>query len=191
MFLKGAGAAIFALGDVEDHHVSMELRGGIAIDRPGRVMLEFGCDELTGRFGGAVATEPGLRVAFQFRQSDGDSLRVRCADTVITSDQGSQRDGFGRGEGGVPPGPVLDGSGGLAISIDVFEGLAMLDKLLARLRMLSFRQPLKFNLANGPAEPEFLGQAPLPLSLHLPALAPVALIGRSEFQRVVVLEFGG
>ncbi len=65
----------------------------------------------------------------------------------------------------------------------------MLDKLLAGLRVLTFREPVEFIGAYGSSEAVFLGELALPFALHGLSLAPVTLVRRSEFLLVVVFEF--
>ena len=60
---------VVALGHIEDDGVGVELRRGVAIDRAGGVMLEFGGNELPGRFRRMVAADAGLGVPFQLRQA--------------------------------------------------------------------------------------------------------------------------
>ena len=83
---------------------------------------------------------------------------------------------------------MLDGFDCLSIRVLVLEGLPMLDKLLAGLRMFTFREPVEFIGAYGSSEAVFLGELALPFALHGLPLAPVTLVRRSEFLLVVVFE---
>ena len=57
---------VLALGYVEDHGMGMKLGRSIAIDRPGRVVLESGGDEFSGRLRGMDIADPRLRVSLKF-----------------------------------------------------------------------------------------------------------------------------
>src|SRR6202034_2693349 len=63
--LNGACGAVRPLSHIEDDRMSMELRGGISIDRTGGVMLELCRNKVFGGFGGMVAADPRLRIPFQ------------------------------------------------------------------------------------------------------------------------------
>ena len=65
----------------------------------------------------------------------------------------------------------------------------MLDKLLAGLRMFTFRESVELIGANSSSEAVFFGKLTLPFALHGLPLAPIALVRRSEFLPVVVFEF--
>jgi hypothetical protein len=51
VLLERAGLPVFALRDIEDDSVGVELRRGIAVYGTGCVVLELGNDELPGRLG--------------------------------------------------------------------------------------------------------------------------------------------
>jgi len=53
--LDGAWLAVVALGDVENDCVCMQLRRDVAIDRTGRVVLEFGGNKLARGLGWMIA----------------------------------------------------------------------------------------------------------------------------------------
>ena len=76
MRLHGAGLPVLALGDIEDNGVGVELRRGVAIDGPGRVVLERRGSELAGRFRGMHVADPCLRVVLDLPQSHTDALPV-------------------------------------------------------------------------------------------------------------------
>ena len=166
----------------------MKLRRGVAIDGARCVVLEFCGDELAGGFGGMVAADPRLRVPFQLAESGRDRHAVSLAHPAVAANKRGERNRLGRGEGRVPTGAMFDGFDGLPIGVLVLEGLPMLDKLLAGLRVLAFREPMKFLGADGSGEAKFLGKLALPFALHGLSLAPIALVRRSEFLLVVVFE---
>ena len=138
--------------------MGMELRRGVAIDGPGGVMLELRGDKLPGGFGGMVAADAGLRVPLQFVQSDIDGLAVGLAHAVIAADKRGQRDGFRRGERGVPTGAMLDRSDRLPVLGLVFMDDAMPNQLFAGLRMLAFGETGELLRADAAGEAELLGE---------------------------------
>ena len=167
----------------------MKLRRGVAIDGPRCVVLEFCDDELAGGLGGTIATDPRLRVPLQLAESGRDRHAVSLADPAVAANKRGQRNRLRRTEGRIPPGAMLDGFDCLSIGVLVLEGLPMLNKLLAGLRVLTFREPVELIGANGSSEAVFLGKLALPFALHGLPLAPIALVRRSEFLLVVVFEF--
>ena len=187
--LKRTCRSVRTLGDIEDDGVRVKLRRSVAIDGPRCVVLEFCDDELPGGLGRPIATEPRLRVPLQLAESGLDRHAVSLADPAITANKSGQRNRLRCAEGRIPSGTMLDGFYCLSIRVLVLEGLPMLDKLLAGLRMFTFREPVEFIGAYGSSEAVFLGELALPLALHSLALAPVTLVRRSELLLVVVFEF--
>ena len=61
LLLKGAGQSVVPLGDIEDDGVGVELRRGVAINRPRSVVFELGGDETfpSSQRGGSRRREPG------------------------------------------------------------------------------------------------------------------------------------
>ena len=135
--LKRTCRSVRALSDIEDNGMSVKLRRGIAIDGPRCVVLEFCGDELAGGLGGMIATDPRLRIPLQLAKSSRDCLAVCLADPAVTADERGQRNRLRRAEGRIPPGAMLDGFDCLAIGVLVLEGLPMLNKLFAGLRVLT------------------------------------------------------
>jgi hypothetical protein len=133
-----------------------------------------------------VATDPRLRVPLQLAESGRDSHAMSFADPAVAANKSRQGYGLWSTEGRIPSGAVLDGFDCFAVGSLILEGLPMLDKLLAGLWVLTFREPVKLIGANGPSETVFLGKLALPFALHGLALAPIALIRRGEFLLVVV-----
>src|ERR1035441_8183175 len=97
----------------------MQLRRDVAIDRTGRVVLEFGGDKLARGLGRMIATDSGLCVALKLVKGDADAFAVRFANTFIAADQSRQRDGLRRGKGRIPTGTVLHRLDGLAVGLPV------------------------------------------------------------------------
>ena len=75
--------SVLALGHIEDDGVGMELRRGVAVYRPGGVMLELRGDELPGGLGGMVAADAGLRVPLQLVRAT--LTASRCASRTRSS----------------------------------------------------------------------------------------------------------
>src|SRR5579884_2976279 len=142
----------------------MKLRSCVSIDGPGGVMLELGSNKLPGGFSSMVAADAGLHILFQFIQRGIDGLAVCLARTVISADKGRERYGFWGGKRSIPTGTMLDGSNGLSICRLVLMPLAVLDKLLASLRMLAFTQTRKFFRADRSGETEVPGKPAMPLA---------------------------
>jgi hypothetical protein len=65
----------------------------------------------------------------------------------------------------------------------------MLHKLLAGMRVLSFREPMEFLGTYSTREAVFLRKPALPLALYRLSLAPITLIRRRKFLAMVVFEF--
>ncbi len=61
-FLQCPCLSMFALGDVKDDSVGMELRRGVAINRAGGVMLKLRRDEPSRRLSRLIASDPCLGI---------------------------------------------------------------------------------------------------------------------------------
>ena len=88
--LHGTLLAVLALGDVEDDDMGVELRRGIAVDGSGGVMLE-GRGELSGQLRRLNVADPRLRVPIPLSKSDPNTIAVRLAYPVVSSDKSGQR----------------------------------------------------------------------------------------------------
>ena len=87
--LEGAGLSVLVFGHVENHHMGMQVRRGIAIHRTGRIMLEGGGNPLAGRLGGMVPADPRLHKLLGRTERHFDGVTMRLANPIILSDQGS------------------------------------------------------------------------------------------------------
>ncbi len=98
MRLHGAGLAILALGHVEDHGMGVELRRGVAIDGPRRVVLEGRGGELSCGLRGMHVADPRLGVVLDLAQSHTNALPVRLPHPLIPADKRRERNRLRRGE---------------------------------------------------------------------------------------------
>jgi len=105
--LQWTHCTVCRLREVEDDRVGMELRRGIAVHRPGAVVLKQGRYRIAGRFRPAIATEPRLRVRLELLEGDAYALTVRRTDALVAADQRREGHALRRRERRVPTGPVL------------------------------------------------------------------------------------
>ena len=141
--LQGACRAVRSLGDVEDDDVRMELWRGVPVHGSGGVMLELGRDELAGGLGEVVAPDPRLGVSLQLVERGRNSRGVGLPHALIAAYQGSERNGFRRGKGRVPPSAMFHAFGRHAVRVGVLGGGAVLHQLRLGLRVLPFGQQRK------------------------------------------------
>ena len=88
--LNRARTVIGALGHVEDHGMGMELRRGVTIHRPGRVMLKLCGNELPRRLRRMVAANARLRVPLQLRERSRHRLAVGQAHAIVATHESGQ-----------------------------------------------------------------------------------------------------
>jgi hypothetical protein len=88
--LNSARTVIGALGRVEDHGMGMELRRGITVHRPCRVMLEFCGNELPRRLRRMVAANARLRVPLQLRERCRHRLAVGDPHAIVATHESGQ-----------------------------------------------------------------------------------------------------
>ena len=150
--------------------MGMELRGGVTIDGPGRIVLELCGDELSRCLCRMVAADARLCVMFQLLQRDTNAFPVGHTHTIISADKRGKRNRFGSGKGGVPTGTVLHRLDCFSVRIFVFMCCPMVDELLFRLRMLPLTQSCEFFSAYRASQSILFGQTPLPLPLDSIAL---------------------
>src|SRR5579871_2087146 len=77
--------AVAPFGDVENHHVRVQLWRDIAIDRAGGIVLKLGGDKLARSLGRMVAADAGLCVAFELVKGNADALPMRFADALVAT----------------------------------------------------------------------------------------------------------
>ena len=189
--LNGARGTVLALGHVEDDGVGVELRRGVAVHRPGGVMLELRRDELPGLLGGVVAADPRVSVLLQLFKCRRDGGSVSLFDPLVSSDQGGQGDRLRRGKGRIPPGPMLDRLGGGAVRVGVLLPFPMLHHLLFGLRMHALRESGELQRSDLARESKGGGKLALPLPFNGLVLLVVALRVAGVFQPVVRLRLAG
>ena len=85
--LERTRASVFRFGNIENDTVSVELRGRVAVHRTRAIVFEFGYSPFPCCFRGMVATHTRLDVVFHFVQSGTDTVPVRFANTLVTSNK--------------------------------------------------------------------------------------------------------
>src|SRR6202049_2358362 len=165
----------------------MKLWSNIAIDRAGCIVLKLGGDKFPSGLGRMIAADAGLRIVFQLVEGNANAVSVRFADTLISADKGSERDGLGGGKGRIPPGPMLHRFDPLAIGILILIGRSLPHKLLPGLWMLALAELGEVFGRNSFGKAELFGEAALPLPCCDSALRPIVLLLSGEFLLVVAL----
>ena len=115
----------------------MKLRRCIALHWPCSVMFKLRHGKLGRRFSWMVPADPRLRVPLQFVKRDAHAFTVRFAYSLIAADKSSKRNGFRSRKRGVPACAMLHRLDGFPVLVFVFVRHAVLNKLLASLRVLS------------------------------------------------------
>jgi len=161
MRLHGAGLAILALGHIEDHRMRVELRRGIAIDGPRRVVLEGRGGELPRRLRSMDVANPRLRVVLDLAQGHVHALPVRLPHSLIAADKRGQRNGFRGGERRIPSGTVLHARHFPPLLALVGSGNLMPHQLLFAERVLAFAQPREVVIADCALQAPLLGKPAL------------------------------
>ena len=105
-----------------------------------------------------------------------DALPVRFSDMLIAADKRGERNGFGRGEGRIPPGAVLHRLDGLAVGILIFIGGSLSDKLLAGLRMLALAESREVLGGDRSSKAELRSKPALPFACNHATLRPIVLL---------------
>ena len=83
--LQRPGFSLLGFRQVEDDGMGMELRSGIAFDRPGAVMLKGGDDQFPGVFRRVIASHPGLGETLQFPEGLSNAFAVSFQDPTVSS----------------------------------------------------------------------------------------------------------
>jgi hypothetical protein len=159
----------------------------ITIDGAGCIVLELGGYKFASGLGRMIAADAGLRVVFELVEGNANALPMRFSDPLIAADKRGEGDGFGRGKGRIPPGPMFHCLDSLAISILIFIRRSLSHKLLACLWMLALAEFSKVLRGNRPSKAELLDQSPLPFARDDAALRPIVLFLRGELRLVVGL----
>jgi len=165
--------------------MGVELRCGVAIDGPRRVVLEGGGGEFAGRLRGMHIANPRLGVVLDLAQGHADALPVRLPHSLIASDKRGQRNRFWGGERRIPSGAMLHAGHFPALLALAGSGNLMPHQLLFGERVLAFAQPCKLLVADCALQAPLLGKPALPLAESLLVAAPVVLPLRRELPRVV------
>ncbi len=171
--------------------MGVQLGSGVALDRPRRVVLEGRGGEFACGLRRADVADPRLGVPLQLAQGYPNTLAMRFPHPLVAAYKRGQRDRLWRGEGRIPPGPVLDGRDLLAVLAFVGLRHLMADQLLFRVRMLAFAQSGEMLGTDRPRQTPLAGQSALPLAVTLLILAPVVLLLRRELALVIGLRLAG
>src|SRR5581483_10721365 len=185
--LQRARLSVFSFRDVEEHHMRVELRRGVAVHGPRAVMLEPGCDPFAGCLWWMVPADPRLHVFFEFVQRNVHALTVRRAHVFISTNQSSETHALGRREGRIPAGAVFHRLYFLAALVHVLHRRAVLHQLLPGERMLAVRESRKVLLVHFAAQAPLVRKASVPLALHAVAFRVVVIARVRELLFVVRL----
>ncbi len=183
--LQSVGLPVRGFGNVENHGMGMQLRCGIAVHRAGAVMLEFGGDHFAGGFSRVVASDTGLDIVLQFVQGNAHALPMSLPDSLIASDQGSDRNTLGRAEGSIPTGSVAGSGDGLALTVLVLTWGSMPHQLFTGLGMLSLGQAIELTRLDLALQTPGFGEFALPLTAHSARLGVVVLVGVRKLLLVI------
>ena len=104
---------------------------------------------------------------------------------IIAAHKSGKRYRFRRGEGSVPPGAMLGAGNFFAKFAFIGSRNLMPYKLLFGVRMLAFTQSCKVLRTNSTLSAPLLGKPALPLTVTLLIAAPVVLLLRRKFSRMV------
>src|SRR5437867_4003293 len=170
--------------------MGMELGRGVAVDRPGAVVLELRGRPFACGFGGMVAADARLDVALELIHCNPDALAMRFPDALVASHESRERNALRRAERRIPSGAVLHGSDCFAAFVFVLECLTVADYGLARFRVLAVGEAHKMLFRDLANKPPFGGEPALPLTEHV-ALGVVALLGRGELAPVIAFRLAG
>ena len=105
--LETAPVAVLVLGRIENDAVGMQLR----VLRPARCMAEGGNGEIAGRLAAdlSIAPDPGgSHVPLDMGERHLHRLAMCGQQTGVACDLGHDRHRFGRGQGYIPSGPMLE-----------------------------------------------------------------------------------
>ena len=129
--------------------MGVELRRGVAVYRPGGVVLEGRGDEFACRLRRVDVADPRLGVPSPTRTGrHADAFPMRLSHTLIAADKGGERNRLRRGERSIPTGAVLHARHFLAEFALVGFGNLMANELRFRVRVLAFGQPGEVLIAN-------------------------------------------
>ena len=165
----------------------MQLRRGVAVHGPRAVMLKLRRYPFAGCFCRKISADAGLDVSLQFVQRDGHAFLMCRAHPFVSADKRSQRHALRCGERRIPTRAVLHRPYLLAVFVHVFPCRFVADKLLARDRVLAFREPLEVFLAHLSSQSPLLGKPAVPFAAYLIALRVVVLACVRELFRVIRL----
>src|SRR6266705_2340532 len=134
-----------------------------------------------------IPADAGLSVVFQLVEGNADAFPVRFADALIAANKRGERDGFRRGKGGIPPGPVLHRLDALAFCILILVRRSLPHQLLSGLWMLALAEFREVLGRDDSGKAELPGHTALPFARDHAALRPIVLLLCSELLLVVGL----
>src|SRR5271156_2818588 len=100
--LQRACLALFSLCQIEEDDVSVKLRGGITVYRPGAIVLEFCGDPISGCLRWETPSKPGLDISLHLVQRNFNTGSMGLLHAFIAAYKCRQRYAFRRGERGIP-----------------------------------------------------------------------------------------
>jgi hypothetical protein len=128
--------------------MGVELRRGVAFNRPRGVVLKGSRNEFACCLRRVDVADPRLGVAFQLGQGDTHTFPMRLSHTPIAADKCGERNRLRRGERSISTGAVLYARHFLAeFALIGFRNL-MANELIFRVRVLAFGQPSEVLIAN-------------------------------------------
>src|SRR5713226_5218977 len=147
-WLQRVSLSVFGFREIEENHVSVQLRGGVTVYRPCAIMFELRRDPLAGCLCWKVPAGAGLDVSLQFIKRGGDTLLMSLSYSFVPAYECCEGYALGCGERRVPARAVLHRSCFLAVFVHVFSCRLVADELLAAKGMLTFGESLEVFLAN-------------------------------------------
>ena len=172
---------------VEEDDMGMQLRRGVAVNRPCGVVLELRSGPITRVLRWIVAAHSCLNVRLHLVDGNADSLAMCFPHPFVASNEGSHRHTLGRRECRVPCGSVAHGLDRLAVGGLVLMRKPLLDQLLAGSWVPAFRHPREVDLMHLAPQPEIRGETALPLAANVLLLGVVRLRTAGELLPVIPL----
>ena len=166
--------------------MGMELRRGVAVNRPRGVVLEGRGNEFARRLRRMDIADARLRVPLQLVKRHADTLPMRLPHAVIAAHKRGERYRLRRGERRIPSGAMFHA--GHLLAVFVLRRFAKPDAgraALPCLGMLAFAQSREVLSANCTVQAPLLGELALPFAMSLLIAAPVVLLLRSKLPRMV------
>src|SRR5437879_6541111 len=181
------GFAVFGLRKIEEDDMRVQLRCGITVDRPGAVVLEFRCYPFARCFCGKIPADARLDIPLQFVECNANAFSMCLPYSFISAHKGSQRYALRCRKRRIPSRAVLHRTYLLTVPVYVFPRCLIAHQLLARHRVLAFREPLEVLLANFSSQSPLPGEPAVPLTAYLVALRVVVFSCVGKLLRMIRL----